>query len=274
MPQTGQSEVASGSPKNPIVEFFDRRAVDYDREYDDETPGGYALRIRRKKVLGLFDQPGGKVLDVGCGPGVMTQVLLDRGCAFWGVDPSSKMIEIARARFPDDERVHFALGDAQNLTQPSGFFDAVLCMGVIDSLKDPRQGIGEMLRVLRPGGTLIWTVTNLHSPYAWWKNFMFYPAVTAWQTLRAGVGLRGGKPSRIRSGSTRALFSRQATCNMAQSEGAEVLNTLGYYYNIFLSPLDEIMPATALAATKWMEEGRWNPPDFAAAGFIFKARKH
>jgi ubiquinone/menaquinone biosynthesis C-methylase UbiE len=273
MRTTDQSAVAPGASQDTIVEFFNRRAAAYDQEYQDETPGGYALRIRRRKVMDLFDQPASRVLDVGCGPGVMAEEILNRGCGFWGVDPSAKMIEIARSRFPEGDRVHFTLGDALRLDQPSGFFDAVLCMGVIDSLKDPRRGIREMLRVLRPGGTLILTVTNLQSPYAWWKNYVFYPAVTVWHRLRAGIGSRGLKPGRIRSGKTRALFSRRAACEVLNSEGAQVVDTVGYYYNLFISPLDELMPGVALTITKRLEEGRFAKPDWAAAGFIFKARK-
>jgi len=93
---------------DPVVIFFDERAANYDREYEDETPGGYALRVRREKVLSFFDKPGGRVLDVGCGPGVMAQALVDRGCDFWGLDPSSKMIEIGRRRFPDNDTFTFS----------------------------------------------------------------------------------------------------------------------------------------------------------------------
>ena len=176
---------AATRPADPIVAFFDRRAADYDQEYEHDTPGGYALRIRRRKVLDLFDKSGGTVLDVGCGPAVLTKDLLERGCKFWGVDPSSKMIDICRSRFREGEDVHFLQRDAVDLQLPTNFFDAVLCIGVIDSLKDARQAIREILRVLKPGWTLIITFTNIRSPYAWWKNFVFYPAVSAWHAWRA-----------------------------------------------------------------------------------------
>ncbi len=255
---------------DPIVDFFDRRAADYDREYDQLTPGGYALRIRRKKVLDLFDRPGGKVLDVGCGPAVMTRELLARGCEFWGVDPSSKMIEICRNRFSGDDRVHFLQGDALNLDLPNGLFDAVLCMGVIDSLKDGRRGIHEMLRVLKPGGTLILTFTNLCSPYAWWKNYVFYPLVAQWQEWRTRWGAQN--PAR-RSADRRALYSRRRACGMLELEGAQVLQIMNYYYNLALAPVDEIAPAAALWLTRALEEGPLPKPSWAAAGLIVKARK-
>jgi ubiquinone/menaquinone biosynthesis C-methylase UbiE len=255
-----------------IVSFFDRRAADYDREYEAQTPGGYALRIRRKKVLSLFDRPGGAVLDVGCGPGVMAGEMMARGCSFWGVDPSSNMISICRSRFAESERVHFLKGDALQLAVPSGFFDAVLCMGVIDSVKDGRGAIREMLRVLKPGGTLIVTFTNIYSPYAWWKNYVFYPLVAKWQNWRSKRSPHDIKPGR-RNADTRVLYSRRASHGMLRAEGASVLQSVGYYYNVAISPLDEIFPSGSLWLTRKIEESAWSAPEWLAAGRIVKARK-
>ena len=86
--------ICDGEPP-ATVEFFDQSSEEYYRSYEENSPGGYALRVRREKVLKLFDKPGGKVVDVGCGPAVMTQAMLERGCSFWGVDPSPRMIEIS-----------------------------------------------------------------------------------------------------------------------------------------------------------------------------------
>ena len=54
-------------------------------------------------------------MDVGCGPAVMTQAMLERGCSFWDVDPSPRMIEISRKLFQENERVHFLPGDAMRI---------------------------------------------------------------------------------------------------------------------------------------------------------------
>jgi len=258
---------------DPVVKFFDERAEDYSREYNHETPGGYALRVRRQKVLAMFDQPGGKVLDVGCGPGVMAPAMIGRGCDFWGVDPSPKMIEICRSRFAENDRIHFLSGDAMGLGLPDDFFDAVLCMGVIDALRDRHRAVREMLRVLKPGGTLIVTFTNFRSPYAWWKNFVFYPAVSVWHALRARMGDRTLKAARRLGGGTRALYNEPTARQLLESEGAEVTQAVFHYFNVFISPLDEIMPSMALWLTKKLEEGAWPRPEWIAAGLILKARK-
>jgi ubiquinone/menaquinone biosynthesis C-methylase UbiE len=268
-----KADTATALSSDPVVEFFDRRAQDYDREYTHQTPGGHALRARRKKVMELFDQPHGKVVDVGCGPGAMAQEILQRGCSFWGVDPSQKMIDICRSRFPASQQIRFLPGDALELPLPDGFFDAALCMGVLDALRDRRQAVREMLRVLKPGGTLIVTFTNIRSPYAWWKNFAFYPAVTAWHQFRASLPGSGAKARGMKAPMPRALYSARAAHDLLRSEGAEVIQTAGYYYNLFISPLDEILPGTALAMTEKLERSAMAKPNWMAAGLIVKARK-
>jgi len=221
----------------------------------------------------LFDRPGGRILDVGCGPGMMAPAMISRGCDFWGVDPSPKMIEICRSRFAENDRIHFLSGDAIRLGLPDRFFDAVLCMGVIDALRDRHRAVREMLRVLKPGGTLIVTFTNFRSPYAWWRNFVFYPAVSMWHALRARMGDQTLKAARKLGGRTRALYSQPTAEQLLESEGAKVIQTVSHYFNVFLSPLDEIMPSIALSVTKKLEEGVLPRPDWIAAGLIVKARK-
>jgi ubiquinone/menaquinone biosynthesis C-methylase UbiE len=253
--------------------FFDERADAYDREYNDQTTGGYSLRIRREKVLRFFDQPGGKVLDVGCGPAVMAQEIAARGCEFWGVDPAEKMLDICRRRVGGRSDMHFELGYATQLAFPDQFFDAVLCMGVIDAVEDRSKAVREMLRVLKPGGTLIITFTNVASPYSWWKRYVFYDAVTAFHAVRRFFSPRRARVTLPPNPRGRSLYTVRRAHGLLKSEGAEVLATQGYYFNIFLAPLDELFPSLAVRVTRKLEEGRWPRPEWIAAGWIIKARK-
>jgi SAM-dependent methyltransferase len=252
--------------------FFDEAAEVYFGKYTEESPGGFALRVRQQKVLKMFDQPGGKVLDVGCGPGIMAEAILSRGCEFWGVDQSRKMIEMCMDRFSGTGRTHFSLGDALGLHFGDAFFDAVLCMGVIDGLRDRRLALREMMRVLKPGGTLIVSFANLCSPYAAWKKYVFYPLVFRWQEFRGRK--RRAKPRPAFDPRQRGLFTERAARELMTDEGAQVLQTVGYYYNVFLSPLDEIWPSGALWLTKKLEEGHWPRPEWIGAGWILKSRKN
>jgi len=240
---------------DPAVEFFDKTADRYHRQYYRETAGGYHLRVRREKVLQLFDQPGGKVVDVGCGPAEMMEPLRRMGCTCWGVDPSARMLEIARTRVKEDGSTHFIQGSATRLEFQDDFFDAALCMGVIDALRDSRKAIREMLRVLKPGGTLIISFTNRRSPYAWWRGSVFYPVVSAWHSLRDGRR-NAHRDSALGPHMKQRVLFREAEANdLLLSEGARVLDSVAYYYNVFLSPLDEIAPAAAIWVARRFDMG-------------------
>ena len=247
--------------------FLGEKADEYARTYAEETPGGFALRVRRKRVLELFDKAGGRVLDVGCGPAEMVQPLLRLDCEFWGLDPSPRMIEICRTRFGELNNTHFVEGEAGQISFPDAFFDAVLCMGVIDGLKNFGQVIQQMLRVLKPGGTIIITFANRQSPYAQWKKYVFYPALTvARRIMHPGAN---NDPILI----PRRHFTPKEASDLLAAAGADAQRVVGYFYNILLSPLDEIWPAVALWVNKKLEEARDGDPDWLAAGFILKAHK-
>jgi ubiquinone/menaquinone biosynthesis C-methylase UbiE len=255
----GESTAGSG--------FFDQKADEYARAYTEETPGGFALRVRRKRVLELFDKAGGRVLDVGCGPAEMVQPLLRLDCEFWGLDPSPRMIEICRTRFGELKNAHFVAGEAGQISFPDAFFDAVLCMGVIDGLRNFGEVIQEMMRVLKPGGTIIITFANRRSPYAQWKKYVFYPALTLKRRIMEPRA--NNDPILIQ----RRLVTPKEARELLAAAGAEAQRVVGYFYNILLSPLDEIWPAGALWVNKKLEKARDGEPDWLAAGFILKARK-
>jgi SAM-dependent methyltransferase len=160
-----------------------------------------------------------------------------------------------------------------HLEFPDDLFDAVLCMGVIDALRDRRKAVCEMLRVLKPGGTLIVSFTNLSSPYSWWKLYVFYPAVSAWHRIRSATVRSSRGPGLWSHMKSRALFTEDAAHQLLRSEGATIIESVGYHYNVLLSPLDEICPRGALWLTQKLEQVRWELFRWLAAGWIVKARK-
>ena len=117
----------------------------------------------------LAPQPGLHWLDVGCGNGAFTEMLVER-CAptlVYGVDPSEKQLAFARSR-PAANLAQFRQGDAMALPFPDDTFDAAVMSLVIFFVPNPPTGVAEMARVVRPGGTVTaysWDMTGGGFPY-------------------------------------------------------------------------------------------------------------
>lgn len=107
-------------------------------------------------------------LDVGCGTGVFTELLVDTAspAAVSAVDPTPVQIEHAR-RQPVGQRADFQIADAQALPFPDNAFDLVVSALVINFIPDRPKALAEMRRVGRAGGTVaayVWDFAGERSP--------------------------------------------------------------------------------------------------------------
>lgn len=251
------------------VEFFDSIAQDYYGLYDEKTPGGYAFVLRRQRVLRLFDKPGGKVLDVGCGSGIMVESLTALDCEYWGIDPAEKMIADGQKRFAGMSNVHLAVGSAEKLDFPDNHFDAVLCMGVLERVPDDKNALAEMVRVLKPGGTLMVTVPNKFSPYFLWRDYVFYPVVSLLRPFYFKI--RGWKRRPVIPG--HRMYSAKGFAATVTKLNCQVTDMVYMGFNLLLPPLDMFFPGTAVTV---MKKGRAlgnSKLRFLAGGLILKGRK-
>jgi len=263
--QTEDAFVGAGS-----LPFFDAINASWHTRYQEDSPGGYALRVRKQRVLALLDGRGGNLLDVGCGTGVMAEDALAKGYRFWGLDGSPKMIEACRAAFRQRPETHFRVGRATSLEFPDDFFDVVLCMGVIDHIADYPTALREMLRVVRPGGQAIISFPNRYSPYAVWRNSVFYPLLSALRKPYYALRRRVAPPA---LSSRATLFSDRRIERLFQDFGSEVHDIVYFNFNVCLSPLDEIFPHAAMRIAGKLESRRSGAWKQLGCGFIVNARK-
>jgi len=98
---------------------------------------------------------GQSVLDVACGPGFVGAAAADRGAAVRGLDFSQSMLAVARRLHPD---IAFDEGDAEVLPYPDGAFDAMISNFGLHHVPRPIQALRQAHRVLRPGGSMAFTV--------------------------------------------------------------------------------------------------------------------
>ena len=103
-------------------------------------------------------------LDVGCGTGVLTELILQRCAprAISAIDPSADQIEFAKRR-PSAGKIDYRVADAKELPLNNDSFDVAAMALVITFVGDQSKAVKEMRRVVRPGGTIatyIWDIAG------------------------------------------------------------------------------------------------------------------
>lgn len=140
------------------LDAYDLLAESYAALVDTKPHNAY---YERPATLSLLpDVRNKKVLDAGCGPGVYSEWLADRGAEVVAFDVNEKMVQLARERLGTKVRVVQA-----DLGMPLGFladasFDIVLSALVLNYVRDWGAVFRESYRVLRQGGLLIFSVDH------------------------------------------------------------------------------------------------------------------
>jgi 2-polyprenyl-6-hydroxyphenyl methylase/3-demethylubiquinone-9 3-methyltransferase len=110
--------------------------------------------------------PGSKVLDLGCGTGRLTIELAERGYDIYGVDINGDVINIARNKTREKNvSAHFTVALAEFLPFSNGIFDICIADSVLEHVNDWKRTIGEVVRVLKPGGIAYFDAANALCPF-------------------------------------------------------------------------------------------------------------
>ena len=142
--------------KDIIKEEWDRLAQDFDNK------AGHGIRTKEEEEawINLLTRAIGtkrlKILDVGCGTGVIALLLAEMGHEVTGVDISERMLERAREKAKSIEiPVKFEFGDAEDLPFDDGNFDVVVNRHLLWTMLNPEKAVSEWKRVLKPEGRVI-----------------------------------------------------------------------------------------------------------------------
>lgn len=137
------------------IAFHEATAASYDEEVT-EVFGIYHQYLLDPFLDEVARSVGpGRALDLGCGTGVITVSLAERGFDVVGVDHSPDMLAIAKQKLAHSQaagRHELMVADVRDLPFSSAEFDCVTCQGLLHHLDDFRSCIEELVRVLKPGG--------------------------------------------------------------------------------------------------------------------------
>ena len=249
-----------------VIETFDEKARTYAKGYLGDSSTAHSFGIRRQRVYELLGgRRGGKLLDVGCGPGVTVADLVSRGFEFYGVDISRGMIDQCLAEFGHSRSAHFAVGKIEQLEFPDGFFDAVLSVGVVEYVDDDDVAVREMARVLKRGGTVVVTLPNRRSPFRFWQRSVY-------EGLRRAVRAVAGRAP-APAGMAHREYSERAYCGLLASHGLKVTDVVYYNFKVFLFPFDRWFPRMTVTLSRKLERLGRGRLRWLGTGFIVAAEK-
>jgi 2-polyprenyl-3-methyl-5-hydroxy-6-metoxy-1,4-benzoquinol methylase len=189
---------------------------DYYSEASIARPTIDRFRLVRDSILRVMRSldirtDGLDVADIGCGAGTQSMMWAELGHRVHGLDINEPLLELAKKRFSDDGFTgDFQLGSATDLPWLSGSIDVCLAVELLEHVNDWEACLREFVRVIRPGGVLFLSTTNVLCPvqhefnlpaYSWYPrpikhyierlamtrrpdlaNFAKYPAVN-WFTF-------------------------------------------------------------------------------------------
>lgn len=119
--------------------------------------------IRLAWMLQYVDFNGLRVVDVGCGGGILTEALARSGAKAVGVDMAAESIEAARAHaLSNSLEVDYQIKTAEELASESDLFDVVTCMEMLEHVPYPESVIRSCAKLVKPGGFVFFSTLNRH----------------------------------------------------------------------------------------------------------------
>jgi 2-polyprenyl-6-hydroxyphenyl methylase/3-demethylubiquinone-9 3-methyltransferase len=109
---------------------------------------------------------GARVLDVGCGGGILAEAMARRGAKVTGIDLSEKALRVAQLHLLESKLdIRYEMTAAENLT---GEFDVVTCMELLEHVPEPASMVAACARLVRPGGQVFFSTINRNP-----KSYLF-----------------------------------------------------------------------------------------------------
>lgn len=147
--------------------LFDHSAKSYDSWC--QTPiGSYVDSLEKQLMVDVaHPKPGEMAIDLGCGTGIYSIWLAEKGLTVTGVDLSGEMLKVAKEKSnPKNLKIDYNQVDLHHLPYKENTFDLAVCNIVLEFADSPGAVVAEGLRVLKKGGRLVVGMIGKHSDWA------------------------------------------------------------------------------------------------------------
>lgn len=128
------------------------------------TPAGNQRAARRAAMIknAAHLNPNTRVLEIGCGTGLFTEIFAQSGSKLTAIDISPELLEKAKKRNEKNTNVEFTCGRFEDLKQP-GFYDAVIGSSILHHL-DLQVALPLIFNLIKPGGVMAFAEPNMLNP--------------------------------------------------------------------------------------------------------------
>ena len=158
-------------------------------EYLEVRPNWIKTFSRRLDQVLRYQSPG-RALDIGCGPGFFLEAAQAKGYDAYGIDPSEYIVKVAREKFGGRVK----LGLVETADYPVESFDLVVAFDTFEHIYHPLEWLGQIRRILKPGGLIAMTTPDPSSLLArvsgrGWVSFKIPEHVFYWspKTVRRAL---------------------------------------------------------------------------------------
>jgi SAM-dependent methyltransferase len=262
--------------KHVISQYESARAThDYKRAYEGHRVDSRLLRERTAYVLDLLaESPSGKLLDAGCGPGILAHSLLRSERHKFDVtvvDQSPAMIQHCVDGAPGPRRLGAYVGDLEALPFADGSFDVTLVTGALE-YTNARASVRELSRVTRPGGIVVASMLNPWSPYHQVQWSLFWPALRLLGVIERALGLRRGRRHGAPLSGIRAV-RRRAFVRMMNQADLTAPRIVFLTPTVLVPPLDRVAALTHAADRITSAVVAWGLAPWLATGYVVVASR-
>ena len=166
---SSETGIQMGTDQRSVVDYFDAESSYWQGLYSGDDVFAIIHQQRRSMALQYFDELSlpntARVLEVGCGAGLLTVDLARRGYTIEALDRAKSMVELTRRNALEcgaENSVKARIGDVCQLPFSDATFECLIALGVLPWVANIHGALKEVSRVLVPGGYAIFNVDNRH----------------------------------------------------------------------------------------------------------------